>query len=161
VWDAETGRVERTIDPKENVVRDVAFRPDGKRVAVAGDSGKVTVYSLPGWQPLQALRVSEQHARRCRFSRDGSSLATLGLNAIKLWDGETGEYRFMIRGALSDLAFTPDGGRIAAEGNADTVRFRDARQEQGAFVHTAKRSLHQARFSADGRWVIDEEGTVF
>jgi WD40 repeat protein len=159
VWDAETGRLERTIDPKESVVRDVAFRPDGQRVAVAGDSGKVTVYSLPGWEPLQALRVSEQYARRCRFSRDGSSLATLGRNSIKLWDGATGEYRFPIRGASSDLAFTPDGGRIAAGSEASTtspvaVRFWDAKREQGALIYTAKDSVYHARFSHDGRSVI-------
>jgi WD40 repeat protein len=159
VWDAETGRLERTIDPKESVVRDVAFRPDGRRVAVAGDSGKVTVYSHPGWEPLQALRASEQFARRCRFSRDGSSLATLGLNSIKLWDGATGEYRFPIRGASMDLAFTPDGERIAAGSEASTtspvaVRFWDAKREQGAIIYTAKESVYHAHFSADGPRVI-------
>ena len=39
VWDAETGKVVRTIDTKEPTIRDAAFRPDGARLAVAGDSG--------------------------------------------------------------------------------------------------------------------------
>jgi RNA polymerase sigma-70 factor (ECF subfamily) len=95
----------------------------------------------------------------CRFSRDGSSLATLGLNAIKLWDGATGEYRFPIRGASSDLAFTPDGGRIAAGSEASTtspvaVRFWDAKREQGALISTTKEPVYHAHFSADGRRVI-------
>jgi WD40 repeat protein len=160
VWDAETGRVKWTIDPKESVVRNVAFRPDGARLAVAGDSGRVTVWSVPRWEPLQSLRVSEQYARRCRFSRDGSSLATLGLNSIKLWDGATGEYRFLIRGASSDLAFTPDGGRIAAASDVGTVRVWDAKQEQGALVYDAKRSLYRAHFSADGRRVVYNEAIL-
>ena len=55
-----------------------------------------------------------------------------GSNWIKIWDGGTGEYRFLIRGARRELTFTPDGARIAAAGDAGTVRFWDARQEQGA-----------------------------
>jgi WD40 repeat protein len=165
IWDSETGQVRWTVDPKERTVRDVAFRPDGARLAVAGDSGLVTVWSLPRWELLQSLRVSEQHARRCRFSSDGSSLATMGFNSIKLWDGTTGEYRFLIRGASCELAFTPDGARIAAAGDAATtspvaVQFWDARQEQGALVHKGKTSLGHCRFSADGRRVVDSEGTI-
>ena len=105
---------------------------------MVGDGGLATIWSVPGWEPLQSFRVSEQHAMRCRYSHDGKSLATLGLNWIKIWDGATGEYRFLIRGAGSDLAFTPDDGRIAASGDAGTVRFWDAKQEQGAFVHNAR-----------------------
>ena len=130
------------------------------RLAVVGDSGKATIWSVPGWEPVQSLRVCEQLALRCRYSRDGKSLATLGSNWIKIWDGGTGEYRFLIRGARSELDFTPDGARIAAAGDAGTVRFWDARQEQGALVHTAKESLYDASFSHDGRRIIDALGTV-
>jgi WD40 repeat protein len=83
----------RTIDTKEPIVRDAAFRPDGARLAVVGDSGRATIWSVPGWEPVQSLRVSEQYANRCRYSRDGKSLATLGLNSIKIWDGGTDNWR--------------------------------------------------------------------
>ena len=45
-------------------------------------------------------------------------------------------------------------------GRRGTVRFWDAKQEQGAVVHKATKSLYHARFSADGRWVVDDEGTI-
>ena len=155
VWDAETGKVVRTIDTKEIIIRDAAFRPDGTRLAVVGDSGRATIWSVPGWEPVQSLRVCEQLALRCRYSRDGKSLATLGSNWIKIWDGGTGEYRFLIRGAGSDLDFTPDGARIAAAGDAGTVRFWDARQEQGASRSYGKgeslRRFFQPRRPADPR----------
>ena len=160
VWDAETGRVVHTLDTKQDIIRDAAFRPDGARLAVVGDGGLVTIWSVPGWEPVQSLRVSEQHAMRCRYSRDGKSLATLGLNWIKIWDGATGEYRFLIRGAGSDLAYTPDDGRIAASGDGGTVRFWDAKQEQGAFVHKAKDNLYDASFSGDGRRIVDASGSI-
>jgi WD40 repeat protein/tRNA A-37 threonylcarbamoyl transferase component Bud32 len=166
VWDAESGKVVHTIDTKEPDVRDAVFSPDGRRLAVVGDSGRATIWSVPGWEPVQSLRVSEQHAYRCRYSRDGKSLATLGLNWIKIWDGVTGEYRFLIRGARFDLDFTPDGAMIAAAGDAGTVRFWDARQEQGALVVTTKESPYydyfydDAAFSRDGRRIIDADGTV-
>jgi WD40 repeat protein len=160
VWDAEDGRVVRTIDTAETIVRDAAFRPDGSRLAVAGDSGRVTVWSVPGWEILQSLQVAEQTALRCRFSLDGKALAGQGAGVIKVWDGATGAYQFAIRGANSDLAFTPDGGRIASLGDGGTVWFWDARRGQGALVHETKESLYHARFAPDGRRVIDDEGTV-
>jgi WD40 repeat protein/tRNA A-37 threonylcarbamoyl transferase component Bud32 len=160
VWDAESGRVVHTLDTKQDIIRDAAFRPDGARLAVVGDGGLVTIWSVPSWEPLQSLRVSEQHAMRCRYSRDGKSLATLGLNWIKIWDGGTGEYRFLIRGAGSDLSYTPDDGRIAALVDGGTVRFWDAKQEQGAFVHKAKTNLYDASFSGDGRRIVDASGSI-
>jgi WD40 repeat protein len=160
VWDADTGKRLRTLDTKDAIIRDVAFRPDGLRLAVADDTGRVKIYGLPGWERQQSLRVSEQHAMCCRYSPDGTTLATIGAGVIRLWDGATGEDRFFIRGADSDIAFTPDGGRIAAQGDAGTVRFWDAREKQGATVHHAKGNLYDASFSADGQKIIDAEGTV-
>jgi WD40 repeat protein len=160
VWDADTGKRLRTLDTKDAIIRDIAFRPDGLRLAVADDTGQVRIYSLPGWEPQQWLRVSEQHAMRCRYSPDGKTLATMGAGLIRLWDGATGEDRFFIRGASSDIAFTPDGGRIAAQGDAGTVRFWDTREKQGANVHHATENLYDASFSADGRKIIDAAGAV-
>jgi WD40 repeat protein len=160
VWDAGDGKVVRTIDTRESIVRDAAFNPDGSRLAVAGDSGRVTVWSVPGWQVLQSLQVAEQNAHRCRFSPDGKALAGQGAGVIKVWDGATGVYHFAIRGANSDLAFTPDGGRIASVGDAGTVWFWDARRGQGALVHEVKEALYHARFAPDGQRILDDEGTV-
>jgi WD40 repeat protein len=161
IWDAETGRMERTVDTTaEGIIRAVAFHPDGTRLAVACDSGRVTVWSVPGWKVIQSLQAGEQMALGCRFSPDGESLATQADGSIKIWDGVTGRYRFAIHGAYRDLTFTPDGGRIAAAGDAGTVRFWDAKQAQGASIHREKGSIHHLRFSIDGRRVIDEMGTV-
>jgi WD40 repeat protein len=160
VWDAGDGKVARTIDTRETIVRDAAFHPDGSRLAVAGDSGRVTVWSVPGWEIVQSLQVTEQHASRCRFSPDGKALAGQGAGVIKVWDGATGIPLFTIRGANSELAFTPDGGRIAAVGDEDAVWFWDAKPGQGALVHKEKQSLYHARFAPDGRRVLDDEGTV-
>src|SRR5262249_3080251 len=133
---------------------------DGQRLAVVGDSGLATIWSVPGWVHVQSLRVSPQHAYRCRYSPDGSILATLGLNAIRMWNAETGEAGLLIRGASHELAFRPDGGRIAAGGDAGTVRLRDARRDPGATVYQAGGNLYDASFSGDGRRIIDAEGTV-
>jgi WD40 repeat protein len=166
VWDAETLKLVQKLDAKESTIRNAAFSPDGTRLAVVGDTGRATIWSVPGWKPLHSLRVSDQWALGCMYSRDGKSLATLGRNFIKIWDGVTGEFRFLIRGAAFAMDFSPDGARLAAAGDANTVRFWDAREEQGALVYHPKESPYfdygydGAAYSRDGRQVIDAYGTL-
>jgi WD40 repeat protein len=69
---------------------------------------------------------------------------------IKIWDGESADYRFLIPGAHWDLAFTSDGKQVASVDEACAVKLWDASQAQGSLVHTAKENLYHARHSATG-----------
>ena len=88
-----------------------------------------------------------------------------GFNSIKLWDGTTGEYRFLIRGASSDMAFTPDGGTDRRTERCDhhepcsrPILGREAgagrTRSQGEDVPVPR------PLRADGRQVVDSEGTI-
>src|SRR5262249_37673785 len=122
----------------------------GSRLAFAGDSGRITVWSVPNGSLIQALRTADRYAGGVRFSPDGQHLASLGPSSLRIWDARTGEYRFLIRGASECLAYSPDGGRIAAAGDQSTIRFWDARREQGALVHQGEDSSYGVAFSPNG-----------
>jgi WD40 repeat protein len=158
--DPETGAVKGTIEPGEGIVRDCDFSGDGSRLAFAGDSGRITIWSVPNGSPIQTLRTADRYAGGVRFSPDGRVLASLGPSSVKVWDARTGEYRFLIRGASECLAYSPDGGRIAAEGDGSTIRFWDARQEQGALIHKGEDSSYSAAVSPDGLLVARDSGLL-
>jgi WD40 repeat protein/tRNA A-37 threonylcarbamoyl transferase component Bud32 len=158
--DPETGKVKGTIEPGEDIVRDCHFNGDGSRLAFAGDSGRITIWSVPNGSPIQTLRTADRYAGGVRFSPDGRHLASLGPSSVKVWDARTGEYRFLIRGASECLAYSPDGGRIAAGGDGSTIRFWDARREQGALIHKGEYSSYGVAFSPDGLLVARSSGVL-
>jgi WD40 repeat protein len=78
VWDAETGRELLTLQGHTSEVWNVAFSPDGQRLASAG-YGEVKVWDAQTGQQLLALKGWGLYLA---FSRDGHWLLT----SRKLWD---------------------------------------------------------------------------
>jgi eukaryotic-like serine/threonine-protein kinase len=117
----------------------VAFSPDGKLVASAGDNEK-------GSPCLKAWDASSGHLRwtgaghtqlvTClAFSPDGALLASAGYdNRIKLWDPATGRERANLDAQLNQprcLAFSRDGRLLACGGGR---RLRSTRGDRVAHV---------------------------
>jgi WD40 repeat protein/tRNA A-37 threonylcarbamoyl transferase component Bud32 len=158
--DPKTGELKGTVEPGEDIIRDCDFSGDGSRLAFAGDSGRITIWSVPNGSPIQTLRTADRYAGAVRFSPDGQNLASLGPSSVKLWDARTGEYRFLIRGASACLTYSPDGGRIATASDGTTIRFWDARHEQGALIHKGEGSSYSVAFSPDSLLVARDSGLL-
>jgi WD40 repeat protein len=120
VWDAVTGNEIFTL-PIPGVVADVAFSPDGKRLASASDYGDVSLWDMTSGTRAKKLDISKS-AQLVTWSPDGRRLAAVGSNygMIKVIDSQSGKELFDFRGKPMDLAsvaelvFTPDGGKLAA-----------------------------------------------
>ncbi len=107
LWETATGK-ELTIFPKigEDVVS-IAFAPNGKTVAAAGDR----IYLFDPETGKERLRI-ERRARGLAFSRDGSVLTGAVSGAIYRWDVASG--RQLTPAAAQDSAaeqifVSPDG----------------------------------------------------
>src|SRR5204863_444186 len=88
LWSAQTGRKLAALHLGRRVV-DVAFSPDGTRVAAAAGTD-VTIASSPEGRSLRTLRVPGS-AVRVAFSPNGKTLATAGGDGTaRLWDVESG-----------------------------------------------------------------------
>ena len=117
-------------------VNDVAFSPDGTRVATASLDGTAKVWDAATGQTLLTLPKGEAstHAGKMysvAFSPDGRQLATAGEGGlVTLWGPTTGEAMLTLQepgenAAMVALSFSPDGARLAAAGSDGTVRVWD------------------------------------
>jgi WD40 repeat protein len=85
LWETATGK-ELTVFPRiGRDIEGIAFAPDGKTVAAAGDN----VYLYDPATGKERLRI-ERRAQRLAFSRDGSVLTGAVSGAIYRWDAASG-----------------------------------------------------------------------
>lgn len=107
-------------------VLDVAFSPDGSRVASASADGTVVVTDVATGDPLffsPLLGVGDQVAA-VTFSPNGSWIAAAGIGSpgtIVVWNANSGErVATLEQGAgVSALAFSPDSAQLAAGGESN------------------------------------------
>jgi WD40 repeat protein len=108
-------------------VNDVAYSPDGKRLATAGWDHTARLWDIATGEQILTLTGHSGWLMRLKFSPDGMTLATTSNDGTaKLWDAQTGDELFTLTGhtqAVFDVAFSPDGRLLATSGWDGTVRF--------------------------------------
>jgi WD40 repeat protein len=110
LWDAKTGREIHNYNVPSSLVRSIAYAPDGKAVAFAGE--------LVGLVELDTGRVVQYWKDRdtaycVAFQLDGKFLASGHSGGkIRIWNLASKEQTRQLRGeqlCISALAFSPDG----------------------------------------------------
>ena len=88
VWEAETGRFLREIDPKDTNVFSMDVSPDGKYLAAVGDGRAIRIWDL-GSGALAAMQPDAHAASilKVAFSSDGRAVYSAGNDgATRIWD---------------------------------------------------------------------------
>ena len=175
LWDVATGTLLHIFETS-NVLRaeDVAFSPDGKKVAGLLDfmnssvylydveTGErvlgFTIYKLPPLGAQWPTFLPTEHTRSVRnlmFSPDGKSIITNGYDdTIRFWDSQTGTHLRVLRGhtdSVNDVVLSPDGTMLASFSSDDTIRLWDV--ESGMTIRTLTghtSGVYSAAFSPDG-----------
>ncbi len=126
LWDARDGRELARIAGLGSARR-LAFRPDGRRLAVGTFQGFVKIFAYD----TEGFREVASHSRttsisRLAYSPNGRLLAVVTTGeGVELWDAATGEIENVFYGHQYDAAFSPHGRRLVTGGRDRVVRVWD------------------------------------
>jgi WD40 repeat protein/serine/threonine protein kinase len=148
-----------TLRGHSDLVRSIAFSPDGTRLGSASYDKSVKVWDIPTGKELFTLVGHTEPVNSVAFSPDGKQLASAAWDrAVKIWDATAGREVRTIAAhekLVRSVAYSPDG-RLVASGSADhSIKLWDA---AGA---TAPRTLaghtdlvRSVAFSSDSKRLV-------
>ena len=155
LWDIVSGREVLKLRGHKDVVRSIAFSPDGKKVASYAN------YELIFWDVAsgrQLLKIPRTIYGGIAFSSDGKVVGSGGFGVVHLWDVLSGRElgSISISGGYfaQAISFSPDGATLAVVYTDRKVRLYDVltKREIGKLVgHTD--DVTSVAFSPDGLFV--------
>jgi WD40 repeat protein/tetratricopeptide (TPR) repeat protein len=156
VWDVAGRREVLTFRGHAALIRDVAFAPDGRRLASASDDRTVKLWDAATGKVELTLRDGKVGFNGVAFSPDGARVAAAGTDRlIRVW--EAGGRRPLLvcgsparAGYFSGLAFSPDGKYLVAGGDVVTV-WDVATGNELRTLKGVPAYVHRVVFSPDGK----------
>ncbi len=142
----------------EDLVRCVAWSPDGQRIATASDDHTVWVWDAEAGTALAVLRGHEDGVRAVAWSPDGHHIATASSDrTARIWDAAAGTERAVLHGHkdwVEDVAWSPDGHHIATASTDHTVRVWDAEAGHNlAVLHGHENGVEDVAWAPDGHHI--------
>lgn len=124
VWKTADEELVRLIDELKVSMFDMQFSPDGKWLAMAGADRTVHVWETGSWKLARKFEGQPELIAALDYSPDGRMLVTGGFNdahtalpvSVMVWEAATGRVvrKVAAKRTVSDVAFAPDGQRVAA-----------------------------------------------
>lgn len=164
LWDADSQSEVATLQCGEMPIKDVAFSPDGKLLAVASDDGDcaIRIWDLSTRTQVQALRGHTQGVYALAWNRTGTVLASGSLDkTARLWDTKTWTTIAELPHGTQvyGVAFTAEGKLLACACADNLVRFWDVNAGRELAALSGHRNyVHHIAFSPDGMQMISASG---
>ena len=155
-----TGKILATLSGHADLVRSLAWTPDGRRLVAAGGlpqrGGEIKVWDVVGRKLLRTINGHTDCIYSVAVSPDGKLAASGSYDKlIKLWDIETGAEVRTLKDhidAVFAVAFSPDGKCLASGAQDRTVKIWEVRTGERLYTMSeALDSVTALAFSPSGK----------
>jgi WD40 repeat protein/serine/threonine protein kinase len=143
-----------------------ALDSHGRFVAFANAAG-VHILDLQSEYPLHIIPLATSHRSSLKISPVSEQLATSAGDAdglMTVWNMLTGERLIELNHGqrVLDLAWTPDGKRLASAGQDGVIRLWDLQTAREVSFFAEARPVHSVAFTPDGRTLVSgtDDGTI-
>lgn len=125
LFDPATGELKNVLGSTGDVVLDVAFSPQGDRLAVGAADGIVRVFEVASGKELLTINSHSDWVSAVAWNADGSQLVTGSRDkTAKVFDTKTGELLVTYSGhgqTVKGVAFHPDGKEVFSSGGDNKI----------------------------------------
>lgn len=164
VWDTATGKLLASAPYPEDYLPSIAFRPDGKIVAIGWQTRQIFLWDMQTEPQRIGLTDGPEWVGGFAINPDGSLIAgSDDQSYLWLWDAETGLalHRWFAESAddVTSLAFSPDGKVLATGDQNHFVKTWNVERQNNLFSFLAHSDMvTTVTFSPDGRLVASGGG---
>jgi WD40 repeat protein/serine/threonine protein kinase len=158
-WQPKTHLALKTLRGHLDVVKSVAFSPDGQRIVTGSLDNTAKVWDVANGRELLTLKGHSLGIRSVAFSPDGQRIVTGSEdNTAKVWEAASGRELLTLRGhtyAIRSVAFSPDGQRIVTGSDDQTAKVWDAASGRELLTVKGHSSpIWSVAFSPDGQRIV-------
>lgn len=160
IWDVVTQEQVVALRADRGGLMDVAFSPDGQRIAIACRGGRsVKVWEIKSKTLLRTLHGHKNWVSSVAYTPDGESIVSGSYDkTLKLWNADSGELIATMTGhreGITAISVSPDGKRLATSGIDGTVRVWDpATAQETLLLEGHDNRVTDVVFSADGQSLL-------